>query len=87
MTGADEQKSGDSETEGHSKLINEAIERVMYTVRERTIREVYRLFDGRFKKKKVQSIQDHCMLAKLEILKKTRDMEVDESILRDLADQ
>lgn len=41
--------------------------------------------DGRYKK--VQSIQDQCMLAKKEILEKNRGMEIAEILLQDLADK
>lgn len=44
--------------------------------------EIYRAFDRFFK---VWSIQDQCMKAKMQILKRTRDMVVDELLLQVLA--
>lgn len=41
---------------------------------------IYALLDGRFKK--LQSIQDQGMLAKMEILQKNKGMEADASILQ-----
>lgn len=66
-------------------LLRENIEKAMCSVRGQTITEIYRVSDGRFCT--VQSVQDQPVRENINILERTRDMEVNESLPQGLADE
>lgn len=80
LTVVDEPRFGDSETDGHSKLLCEARGEAVHSGKARSIR-------GTWKVKKMQNIYDQCMKAKMELLERTRDMGVDELLLHGFSDK
>lgn len=62
-------RPGDIKKEGHSNLLDDALEKAVYSDTNLTIREIYGVLDGKFSK--VHIIQNQWMNAKLEVLKRT----------------
>lgn len=69
-TEAVEHRYGDTGSERQSNVLNEAIEKAVYFIGDRTFREGFRALDKRFKI--VCIVQDKCIVIKMHIRKKSQ---------------
>lgn len=70
-----EERSRDPASDWFSKILTEAIERVVYSARHMTIREVYGACKRRLKRVKV--VQDKYVVMKMQIANKIKTEEED----------
>lgn len=80
MTGAEEQRPENIETEGHGNSLSEALGKAIYSARNKTLKEIYGVVNGSVCK--VQSIQGEGTKAKMEILERTGGTEMGVCLLQ-----